>query len=140
MKVHHIGYLVKNIEKSADAFRALGFEDTSFSDEFMTNDTIRGCVICFLKNENTVVELVSPNTEDSPIRGLMKTYKNTPYHLCYESDDIEKDMAELKKKGFMVFLKPEEAPAIAGCRVVFLTNPRIGIVEIAYRENSLEKS
>lgn len=51
MKLHHIGYLVKNIEKSAAAFRAAGFSDVLYPDgSFVCYDDTRDCDICFMKH------------------------------------------------------------------------------------------
>ena len=55
MKLHHIGYLVSNIERSKKAFSALGFslyKETIFDEQ-------RKCDICFMKKDSTLVELVS---------------------------------------------------------------------------------
>ncbi len=131
---HHVGYLVKNIKKAIEPFKALGYEEIQYCDEFIKNDQIRKCDICFLKNGDNVVELVSPNSDDSPVKNLLKTYKNMSYHMCMESDDIENDLASLKNQGYVVFLEPEFAPAINNRKVVFLMNRHIGIIEIVYDE------
>ena len=34
-------------------------------------------------------ELVSPAAEDSVVSGLMKKYKNSPYHICYQTRDFD---------------------------------------------------
>lgn len=91
MKVHHVGYLVKKLDKAAEEFEKLGFVRQGD----MTNDTYRKVDILFLEKDGYVVELVSPNAPDSVVSGLIKTYKNAPYHICYESADFQADLEQL---------------------------------------------
>ena len=55
MKVHHVGYLVKKLDKAAEEFEKLGFVRQGD----MTNDTYRKVDILFLEKDGYVVELVS---------------------------------------------------------------------------------
>ena len=124
--VHHIGYLVKKIEKAKQTFLALGYlieQDTVYDD-------IRKVNICFLTRDGYRVELVSPATEDSVVSGLIKRYKNSPYHICYETDDFEADIARLTDDGFIAIDTPTPAPALGGRDVVFLSNAAIGMLEL----------
>ncbi len=135
MKIHHIGYLVKNIEKSAAAFEAAGYERLLYSDgSFVFDDKTRQCDISFMRmnggSESDCIELVAPQSPDCPIYGLMKQYKNSPYHICFESENLEEDTARLKQKGWSVFLPSAPAPAIDGRNVVFLIHRSAGIIEI----------
>lgn len=126
MKVHHIGYLVKKIEKAAAAFKALGYVELGE----MTDDTVRGIDILFLEKDGYTVELVSPNRPDSIVSGLIKTYKNAPYHICYTSSSFEEDTEKLEGSGYIRMGEPCEAPAIEGKRVVFLMSPVLGMIEV----------
>ena len=128
LKIHHIGYLVKKIEKAKKTFEALGYlveQDTVYDD-------IRKVDICFLVKNGYRVELVSPVSEDSVVAGLLKKYKNAPYHICYEADSHEAAYAELTANGFAAIDTPTPAPALGGRKVVFLTSPLIGMVELIY--------
>lgn len=128
LKIHHIGYLVKKIEKAKKTFQSLGYvveQDTVY-------DEIRKVDICFLIKDGYRVELVSPVSDDSVVAGLLKKYKNTPYHICYETDDPEEAYRELTGSGFAAIDTPTPAPALGGCKVVFLTSPVIGMVELQF--------
>lgn len=46
MKVHHIGYAVKNLEKAIDDFSSLGYRLVSD----IVDDAIRNVRICFMEN------------------------------------------------------------------------------------------
>ncbi len=126
LRIHHIGYLVKKIEKAKQTFLALGYlieQDTVYDD-------IRKVNICFLTRDGYRVELVSPATEDSVVSGLIKRYKNSPYHICYETDDFEADIARLTDDGFIAIDTPTPAPALGGRDVIFLSNAAIGMLEL----------
>lgn len=139
MKLHHVGYLVKKIDKSISAFKALGFETVSLCgkpEQDYVYDEYRQCDICFMRqtadgtDPDMYVELISPKSPESPIWGLMSTYKNTPYHLCFYSDDLSADIQTLGKSGWVVFQPETPAPAIDGRSVVFLVNRSAGIIEL----------
>lgn len=133
MEIHHIGYLVKNMQKAIDRFAGLGFsiERGSVIDEY------RGIDIVFMTNGDYRVELVSPITETSVVANTIKKLGNTPYHLCYYCDNIEETVEALKKEKFMQTDVAAPAPAIDGHRVCFLFNASIGLIELV--ETNKEK-
>ena len=92
MNIHHIGYLVKKGPKAQAAFEALGY----IAEGEWTHDEIRKVDILFLQKDGYRIELVSPYAPDSVVSGLIRTYKNAPYHLCYEAENFEKELAELE--------------------------------------------
>ena len=69
MKIHHIGYLVQNIEKAQAQFKELGFTESTqlFSDE------LRGIYIIFMEKDGYVIELISPSKDNSIVSNLIKT-------------------------------------------------------------------
>lgn len=130
MKVHHIGYLVKDIRKSITAFELLGYKIAKEP----VWDPGRVADICFLENDGYCVELIAP-TKDSTLYSMLKQYNNAPYHMCYCCENIEETIEKLKKEKFMLFLQPENAPAIGrGAKVAFLMNARAGMIELVSQE------
>ncbi|MBO5208785.1 MAG: VOC family protein [Lachnospiraceae bacterium] len=126
LKVHHIGYLVKKIEAAIRSFENLGYQITQET----VYDDIRKINICFLEKDSYTIELVSPVSEDSVAAGLMKKYKNSPYHICYETEDFERDFQQLTENGFIAIDTPTPAPALQNREVVFLTNASMGMIEL----------
>ncbi|WP_370038172.1 VOC family protein [Petrotoga sp. Shatin.DS.tank11.9.2.9.3] len=55
---------------------------------------------------------MEPYGNNSPIDNILKNRGSTPYHICYESKDILKDIEMLKSEGFVLISKLSEAPAI----------------------------
>lgn len=126
MKIHHIGYLVKKIEKAAAAFEAMGY----VREGGMTHDEYRKVDILFLEKDGYRIELVSPYAPDSVVAGLIKTYKNAPYHICYETEDFAAELAALENGGCVRMDEPAPAPAIGGRRVTFLMHAAMGMLEL----------
>ncbi|MCM1145347.1 MAG: VOC family protein [Blautia sp.] len=126
LKVHHIGYLVKKMNIAIHSFQTLGYQIT----QEPIYDTIRQVDICFLEKDGCCVELVCPVSDTSVVSGLMKRFKNSPYHICYEAADFEKDLAELTANGFFAIDTPTPAPALQNREVVFLSNAAIGMIEL----------
>ncbi len=126
LTIHHIGYLVKNIEKAAAQFESLGY---SIINEKCYDD-YRKVDIVFLAKDGYMIELVSPVSDDSVVAGLMKRYKNTPYHICYETSDIGKTSDMLRSQGFVPIDEPTPAPAINGRRVQFFQDRHTGMLEL----------
>lgn len=126
MKIDHIGYAVKNIEKAREAFETLGFVFDA-----LYNDTDRNIYIQFGENDGYCVELISPNGEGtSPVDYFLSKIGATPYHICYKSDCIEDDIKELEKKRFKVTVPLARAIAFGGKRVVFMMHKTLGMIEI----------
>lgn len=126
MKFHHIGVAVKDISATAAVYVTGGYKqsDTIF-------DPIQNVNICWLTKENMpVVELLEPVDETSPVNKILEKNGVTPYHICYIVDEIELAMKELRKMKYIVVSKPAEAVAIHGCKVCFLFNKNVGLIEL----------
>ena len=126
MRIHHIGYLVKRIDDAVTEFEKLGYE----IETPVLLDEIRGAFICFMQNGGYRIELISPEGEQSPIYGLLKKSKNSPYHLCYETVDFNNEVSKLEQGCLTMFLPPSPAPMLSNRRVAFLMSAEIGMIEI----------
>lgn len=78
------------------------------------------------------IELVSPldKRTGSPVDQYLSSTAGTPYHICYESEDFDAEIDDLKRQGFKVIVEPRPAVAFGGKRVVFLMNIGFGLMEI----------
>ena len=126
MQIHHVGYLTKKLVKAEKAFLDLGYK----VERPVKYDDIRKINIEFLVNGDYRVELIEPADKESPMYPLLKNYKNTPYHFCYITDDIEAEINALGTKGYMVIHEPDKAPCIDDKKVAFLINSSMGIIEL----------
>ena len=119
MRINHIGYLVKRIDKAIDAFQKLGYEII----QDVCNDEYRKVSICFLKKEDYVIELVSASSKDSVVYNLQKKIGNSPYHICYETNDYENDKNNLLKNNYILCSDSHEAIAFQNKKVSFFVHP-----------------
>ncbi len=126
MKIHHIGYLVKNMAAAKAEFIKLGF--SAVGEEVY--DPARVIDILFLEKDGYRVELIAPQDESSVVYSLMKKHRNSPYHLCYVSDGFEAELERLCRNGYTLIEAPLPAPALGNKRVAFLMNYNIGMIEI----------
>ncbi len=100
MKLHHIGIVVKNIQKSlGELNQYLNFESTTVP-SLVGSQKVN---ICFLKTNNVFLELIEPAQENSPISDFVKK-KGGFHHLCFEVDDIHAELEKMKKNGARVIV------------------------------------
>jgi methylmalonyl-CoA/ethylmalonyl-CoA epimerase len=130
MKINHIGYLVGNIEEGIKNFEQFGYQRKSK----IIEDLRRRIHICFLERDGYCIELVSPIDEMSVIYQTYKKLQSTPYHICYEVENIHKSLLDLKKQGYVQTQPVEEAIAFEERRVVFLYHKHMGLVELVEME------
>lgn len=127
---HHLGMAVANINKSIKDFWGLGW---TWNGEII-NDDVRNVKLAFLKryDSNDLLELVSPMNDNSPVSNILTTMKNvaTPYHICYEVEDIEKTIDILKNRKYILTDDVKPAVAFNNKRVAFLLNRDAGLVEL----------
>ena len=124
--IHHVGYLVKNIEKSICVMKSLGFR--IIKDKIYDDD--RDAYICFIDGNGIIYELIEP-CRSSDIYHLLRHFRNMPYHVCYSVDDIETAITKLENKEFVLTQNPARAQAISDKAIVaFMLHSRIGIVEL----------
>ena len=126
MKIHHIGYLVKSIEKSMPEFIKLGYE----KETEIVYDDFRKINICFIKNENYRIEFVEPAKECDFLQSLSKKIGVGTYHVCYESTDFDNDIKNLTENGYIVVQEKAEAIAINKKMLFFLYSRNTGLLEI----------
>ena len=125
MRIDHIGYAVKNIDKARKGMEALGYTfDPTIEDKE------RNIFIAFGELDGYRVELVAPMGESSPVDMYLSKIGPTPYHICYRSSAIEADIEKLKAGRFKVSVPLAPAIAFNNKRVVFLYSLSVGLVEI----------
>lgn len=135
MEIHHIGYLVKKINKAIIAFEEMGYKQ----ERDVVFDEYRRIDICFMVKNGYRVELVSPKSKESVVYGLLKRYGNSPYHICYICDDMDASLRELQNKGYVQYDKAHEAAAFSNRKVCFLMHPYMGLIEILEEKECYKK-
>lgn len=124
-KVEHIGYVTKNIEKTATTFSILGYVAGD-----IVNDDTQKTRICFLKKEGAVpIELVEPYPDNETMLKMLKKGA-TPYHTCYTVSDVHIAFEQLKESGFTPLFSPVAAPAFKNRLICYFWKNDVGLIEI----------
>jgi methylmalonyl-CoA/ethylmalonyl-CoA epimerase len=127
MNFHHIGIATYNINESISRYLLFGYNQTT-SKYF---DPIQNVNIAFMEKDNSpIIEFVEPVDENSPILNTLKKNGTTPYHICFEVDDIHSEVEKLKKNKFILISKIVPAIAFNNRLVCFLYNKESGLVEL----------
>lgn len=123
---HHIGYAVNSIEKTSIYYTEEGW---TLSEIY--SDTIQNTRIAFLsKVFFPLIELVEPIDDKSPVVKTLDKMGVTPYHICYEVDDIDLAISKMKKKRFIPLFNPVNAIALNNRKICYLYNKQVGLIEI----------
>ena len=125
MRIDHIGYAVKNIDKAKKQMEVLGF-----TFEETVTDIDRNIFLAFGEMCGYRVELVAPINNGTPVDAFLEKIGPTPYHICYKSNAIKADIERLQQNRFKVTVPLAPAVAFGGKRVVFLYSLSVGLIEI----------
>lgn len=122
LKMHHIGLATVDIEQSK-AYLSEFFTIVNTSD--IVYDPNQHTKLCMLTiNDGTLIELVEGEIVQNYIRK-----RNFVYHICYLTENIEKTIENLLKKGALMISEPKEAILFDNRRVSFLMS-EIGLIEL----------
>lgn len=131
LKFHHIGVATKNIDKCAAVYSKLGYTMSEIKEEPTQN--VR---IAFLyKTDSPIIELVEPLLANSPISRIVHQSGTTPYHTCYEVEDIFGSIDELEDLNFRPLFEPKKTEAMDGGLFCYLFSSDIGLIELYQRIN-----
>lgn len=129
-RFHHIGYAVNDIAITAEYYLRCGWVITEEQ-----IDPIQNTKIAFLSKVGfPLIELVAAVDEQSPVVKTLEKSGVTTYHICYEVDDIDEAVMELKRLKFIPLFKPVEAIAINNCKICYLYNNAVGLIEIVNKK------
>jgi hypothetical protein len=143
MRFHHIGYAVPSIAEYLDTFFREAFAPVCISDP--VPDPIQRVRVCFAEMQpsasgsiGTLIELVEPLDDDSPINSFAGSRRGGLYHLCYEVDDLNAELKRLRRMRCMPLTKPAPAAAFADRRIVFVMTPQHDLIELLEARESAD--
>ena len=115
-RFHHVGMGVHSIEEAVAGLETM-------------EDPIQRVTIGFVDLSGLTVELIEPNSEESPIDASLK--KGTKLlHVCIEVPSIEDALEHCKKHGFRRISEEAPANAFEGRRIVWVFSTKFGLVEL----------
>jgi len=135
MKLHHIGVVVSNIQNSiGELTKYMSFQSTSLP----TPVGSQKVNVCLLKIGEPFLELIEPASPDSPIMEFASSGGGI-HHLCFEVEDIQKELDDMARKGATVLVKPVRG--FDERRIAFvdlnMKNTKCGLVELLETAKSI---
>jgi len=115
MKVDHIGIATRAIEEALELWR-----DTLGLKVELTEDvTDQGVRVAMLPIGDTLIELLEPLSNDSPVGKFLEKRGPGIHHVAVRVTDIRASLAQLKQKGSRLI---DETPrrGAGGCLVAFV--------------------
>ena len=114
LKMNHVAIAVEDIEN------ALGFWQDALGIRLDHVEEVptQKAKVAFLPVGESEVELVQPTDADTGTAKFLATRGPGMHHLCFEVDDIEGMLADLKEKG--IRLINEEPMELEGRRMAFV--------------------
>ncbi|WP_322506485.1 methylmalonyl-CoA epimerase [Anaerolinea sp.] len=113
-KINHVAIVVGDIDQALTFWRdALGLELHHVEDV-----PSQKAVVAFMPVGDSEVELVKPTTDDSGVAKFLAERGGGMHHLCFEVDDLEAKLADLKAKG--VRLINETPIELPGRKMAFI--------------------
>jgi methylmalonyl-CoA/ethylmalonyl-CoA epimerase len=116
-RIDHIAIVVEDIDSALAFWRdALGLDL-----EHVEEVTEQQSIVAFLPAGESEVELVKPTTDDSGVARYLSKRGPGIHHICFEVEDIESALVDLKSKGVRLI---NETPAIgAGGKMIAFIHP-----------------
>ncbi|HVD61504.1 MAG TPA: methylmalonyl-CoA epimerase [Gemmatimonadaceae bacterium] len=112
-KISHIGIAVRSIVEALPFYKEiLGMPEVELSDS-------DGARIAGVDADGTLVELLEPESQDSPIGKFLAKRGPGIHHICFAVGDLDATLARCKKAGIRLI---DEEPRIGaeGKRIAFL--------------------
>ncbi len=99
-------------------------------------DPLQRARVLFLQTspaETAQIELVEPDGEDSPVQRFLARGGGLN-HLCYEVDDLNGALDEMRRRRCVVVSKPKPAVAFNGRPVAWVMTPEWLLIELLLAE------
>tara|TARA_R110002110_G_C13131836_1_gene688892 strand:- start:203 stop:610 length:408 start_codon:yes stop_codon:yes gene_type:complete len=126
-RLEHVAITVKDMDKARDTWvNVLGI-----GQEY--EEQIGETKLAMLPVGQTYIELLEATGPDSPVNEWMDKAGESLWHLCFEVEDIDSAVIELKGKGVKL-LNDEPKPGHGGSCIVFLDPASTGNVLIELAE------
>ena len=114
-KLSHVGVAVQDLKSATKLFSKL-FQIDPVKTETVVDQKIK---LAFFIVGDTSIELTEATSPDSPIARFIEKRGDGVHHLALEVDDIDAELARLKKEGFQLI---DEQPRLGaeGSLIAFI--------------------
>ena len=97
MKINHIGYVVKSLEKSAQYYCDNFNYTIKVNKIYVENQLVNIVMLKSSVQSDPDLELICPSTTDSPAYNSLKRGE-VINHICYQTKNYEEVLSRFKKK------------------------------------------
>jgi methylmalonyl-CoA/ethylmalonyl-CoA epimerase len=126
MRLHHVGVITGDLEGSTNFYTSLGYAASAiYADPLQ-----KARIVLMQKAHEPLIELIAPDSPESPAASWVQRITAGPYHTCYEVDNLEAVVAFLRHHRLFPVIKPVPAVAFNRRRVVFLWGESSGLLEL----------
>ncbi len=97
-KIHHVGIVVRNLEEAYAFYRdtlGLPVHKTAVVED-------QGVKAALLTIGNSEIELLEPINANGGVAKFLERRGEGLHHICFETDDVHKELAATKAKGIDV--------------------------------------
>jgi methylmalonyl-CoA/ethylmalonyl-CoA epimerase len=116
-KINHVAIAVPDLDASLTFWRdALGLTLDHVEDV-----PSQKSMVAFIPCGDSEVELVKPTAEDTGVAKFIAERGGGMHHLCFQVDDIEEMLANLKEKGIRLI---NETPQVLPGRKMAFVHPK----------------
>jgi len=129
---HHVGFVVASIQESVQGIaKSIAAE----WDGEIIHDPLQAVRVTFLRRKHAsdpLLELVEPVGDKSPVLAFLKRGGGL-HHLCYQVDQLEKQLESDRSNGGLVVRPPLPAVAFGGRRIAWLYTKEKLLIEYLER-------
>jgi methylmalonyl-CoA/ethylmalonyl-CoA epimerase len=117
MKLHHVGIVVPNIAVSEQNLcEVLAMRSASPQ---VSDPQQRSHLVLLADTHGSTIELIEPHAPGSPAARSAASGGGLA-HLCYETPDLEREVARMREAGALLIQRPTPAVLFHGRRVAFV--------------------
>lgn len=121
-----MGIACRDIGKTREFYVGMGYVPADVVD-----DPLQHVKVCFLEKEGAPrIELLAPLDEQSPVLRSLESSGVSPYHICYQVNDLDEAINGLRQQRFLLVSGPVPACAMGDRRIAFLYQKHTGLIEL----------
>lgn len=127
--LHHIAIAVADFQQAIERFLldfGLNYKGVEDVESAQTKTA-------FFPISGSKIELIHPLHGGGPVQKFLEKKGEGLHHICFQSDDLDADVAKLREKGY-VFLTEQPYQGAHGSRVIFIHPKSAGGVLIELME------
>ena len=130
--VHHVGFVVASIEGTIRQFaESIG----ATWDGIVFQDPLQHVRVAFVRGANPadpLIELVEPDGDRSPVGRFLERGGGL-HHMCFETPQLERQLADSRARGCIVTSPPQPAVAFDGRRIAWVYTRQRLLIEYLER-------